>query len=36
MWALYGMLVRDLPVIVTNIAVTTSLVLLVIAKLRFG
>lgn len=35
-WALYGILVRDLPVILTNVAVTTSLILLVIAKLRFG
>ena len=35
-WTVYGVLVEDLPVIVTNIAVTVSLLLLVIAKMRFG
>lgn len=35
-WTIYGLLLRDLPLIVTNVSVTASLVLIIIAKLRFG
>lgn len=35
-WTAYGFLLEDLPIIVTNLSVLSSLTLLVIAKLRFG
>lgn len=36
LWTAYGFLLEDLPIIVTNVSVLCSLILLVVAKLRFG
>lgn len=35
-WTAYGFLLEDLPIIMTNLSVFSSVMLLVIAKLRFG
>lgn len=36
LWTVYGTLVRDLPVVVTNATIMALLLLLLTAKLRFG
>lgn len=36
LWLSYGLLIRDLPVILTNASVGVMLLAIVVAKLRFG
>lgn len=36
LWSVYGVMIDDVPVLVTNVSILVSLVLLLVAKLRFG